>query len=73
MNGRKQIGKDGEQGKDGFGNTEVKDHDAVERAVDGHQRHGDGGVDEGKLKSFEEHGHLLNRVRAFDTPCDLNT
>ena len=55
MNGGKQIGKDSKQGEEGFRNAEVEDHDAVERAVNGHERHGDGGVDEGKLEAFEKH------------------
>jgi hypothetical protein len=55
LDGRKQVREDGEEREEGLGDFEVEDHDAVERAVDGHERHGDGGVDEGELEAFEEH------------------
>ena len=77
MNGGKQVGKDGEQCEEGFGDAEVKDHDAVKRAVDGHEGHGNRGVDEGKLEAFEEHNFLwqkgLKTARAFGTPSPLLT
>lgn len=55
LNWGKQIGEDRKKREEGFGKLKVEDHDAVERAVDRHEGHGDRGVDEGKLKAFYEH------------------
>ena len=68
MNGGKQIGKYGKQGEEGLRDAEVEDHDPVERAVDRHERHGDGGVDEGKLEAFEEHFYFPNLTGLIGYP-----
>ena len=73
MNRGKQIRKNSKQGEEGFGDAKVEDHDTVERAVDGYERHGDGGVNECKLEAFDVDGlsfvlmnlSRLNEVRAF--------
>lgn len=56
LNGREQVGRDGDECDEGFGEAQFVDHDAVERAVDRDEGHGDGGMEEAKLEAFDEHG-----------------
>ena len=56
LNGRKQVGKNGNQGEDRLREAKVEDHDAIQRASQRHKRHGHCGVNKSKLEAFEEHG-----------------
>lgn len=50
-----QVGRDRQQGDEGFGEAQFVDHDTVERAVDRDEGHRDGSVEESELEAFEEH------------------
>ena len=55
LNGREQVGKDGDHREERFRHTKVKDHGAVQGAHQGHQGHGYCCVYKCELEAFEEH------------------